>query len=191
MERQILDSQERAFWNVHRPPVRNHQHRYSMFRSCIIMDVAKGWLSANFTTERELKFGCNLTQRQRLDNNLNCWVQGSLSCIPKYLMMNQYFYSFLQVIGLNPLCDTPNTVIQYTIEPPHLKLGYLEFPVLLILLHYVYVQVNSQTCPSYPMIFHQFCIFSFHPKCNIIRQVNVGSNILLIYLLMCCFPCET
>ena len=22
MERQILDSQERAFWNVHRPPVR-------------------------------------------------------------------------------------------------------------------------------------------------------------------------
>ena len=23
MERQILDSQERAFWNVHRPPVRN------------------------------------------------------------------------------------------------------------------------------------------------------------------------
>lgn len=25
MERQILDSQERAFWNVHRPPVR-HQY---------------------------------------------------------------------------------------------------------------------------------------------------------------------
>ena len=42
MERQILDSQERAFWNVHRPPVRNNNRPFPIYSNSNMAPVLEG-----------------------------------------------------------------------------------------------------------------------------------------------------
>ena len=66
MERQILDSQERAFWNVHRPPVRSHCYRYfSTVISGMLLDAGCRLISLAEVAKKELNSGFDFMQKTR------------------------------------------------------------------------------------------------------------------------------
>ena len=60
MERQILDSQERAFWNVHRPPVRIKDCNHSQ---CLKIYPCAASLEMSLKDYRRVEQGLFVTRK--------------------------------------------------------------------------------------------------------------------------------